>query len=44
MICVTLGFLDGVIRNPTDDSFKGFCKTFLGKNYCGPDYDPIFYQ
>lgn len=43
MVCITLGYLDGVIKNPNDDAYKGFCKSFLGKNYCGPDYDPIFY-
>jgi len=44
MICVTLGFLDGITKNPADDNEKGYCETHLKKNYCGPDYDPVLYE
>lgn len=44
MMCITLGFLDGIIKNPADDNDKGYCETHLKKNYCGPDYDPVLYE
>jgi len=44
MICITLGYMDGIIKNPLDDDEKGYCKTHLGKDYCGPSFDPVLYE
>jgi hypothetical protein len=43
MMCVTLGFKDGKIKNPDDDGDAGFCKEWEDKNWCGTEALPIHY-
>jgi hypothetical protein len=43
MMCVTLGFKDGKIKNPDDDGDAGFCKEWEDKNWCGTEALPIHF-
>jgi len=43
-MCVTLGFKDGKIKNSPDDQQTGFCASYEGKNYCGPEKMPIHFM
>jgi len=44
MMCITLGFKDGKIKNSPDDQQTGFCASYEGKNYCGPEKMPIHFM
>jgi hypothetical protein len=46
MICIQLGFLDGKILNPPDNTqgTDGFCANYKGEDYCGAPTLPIHFK
>jgi len=43
MICVTLGYKDGMKKNPIEDANRGYCSNHKGFDYCGNKFTPVHF-